>query len=67
MVSLTDIGPIGRQLIDAGIAVHSIGMRNVMNVPFAFFKAQGLLFHLRPDIVQTWMYHADFLEWPQKV
>ena len=36
VVSLTDIGPIGRQLIDAGIAVHSIGMRNVMNVPLHF-------------------------------
>ena len=61
VVSLTDIGPIVRQLIDAGISFNSIGMRNVMNVPFAFLKLRRLLFHFQPDIVQTWMYHADFL------
>ena len=61
VVSLTNSGPIGRQLITAGIAVYSLRMRNMIDAPFAFLKLRGLLSDLKPDIVQTWMYHADFL------
>jgi len=60
VISLTNMGPVGRQLMDTGIAVYSLGITNLINVPFAFFELRNLLVKIKPDIVQTWMYHADF-------
>ena len=60
VISLTNMGPVGRQLMDTGIAVYSLGITNIINVPFAFFELRSLLVKIKPDIVQTWMYHADF-------
>lgn len=60
VISLTNMGTVGRQLMDTGIAVHSLGITNIINVPIAFFKLRSLLVKIKPDIVQTWMYHADF-------
>lgn len=61
VVSLTDIGPIGRQLQKLGIEVHSLGMRSAFDTPFVLWKLTQLIRRLQADIVQTWMYHADFL------
>lgn len=61
VISLTDIGVIGPQLQAQGISVSSVGMRNLLGIP----KTLGILYRTvrqrRPDIVQTWMYHADLL------
>lgn len=59
VISLTGLGCVGKQLLDNGIAVYSLGITSFMHAPFAFRKLRNLLLLLRPDIVQTWMYHAD--------
>jgi len=61
VISLTNHGPLGRQLVNSGVSVHSLGISNLLNVPFAFVKLRKLLIQLQPDIVHTWMYHADLL------
>lgn len=61
VISLTDIGVIGKDLQQQGITVYSLGMHSLWSVPQTFFKLKKCLRSLAPDTVQTWMYHADFL------
>ncbi len=61
IVSLTDFGVIGPQLQVRGTQVFSLGMRSVLDMPIVIWRLRRLLRSERPDIVQTWMYHADFI------
>lgn len=61
VISLTDLGPVGQQLQNVGINVRELGMKNPLLVPSTFFKLRRELKKQKPDIVQTWMYHANFL------
>ncbi|MCO8091498.1 glycosyltransferase [Acinetobacter pseudolwoffii] len=61
VVSLTDLGVVGKTLVDQGIPVYTLGMTSVFKLPVIFFKLKKLIQQVRPDVVQTWMYHADFL------
>ena len=61
VISLTDLGQLGAQLEEQGIEVLTLGTRNLLDFPLAFLKLRKILNCLRPDIVQTWMYHSDFL------
>lgn len=61
VISLTDLGPVGQQLLDSGIHVTSLGMKNSLSIPSTFIKLRRELKKQKSDIVQTWMYHADFL------
>lgn len=61
VVSLTDLGKIGPQLIDQGISVFSLNMRRATDVPQTLYKLTRIIRASRPDIIQTWMYHSDLL------
>ncbi|QOY93616.1 glycosyltransferase [Massilia sp. UMI-21] len=61
VVSLTNLGPIGEQLIARGIEVHTLGLRSPLGLPRVMWSLVFLLRRLKADIVQTWMYHADLL------
>lgn len=61
VVSLTDRGEVGRQLAKQGVAVHCLSMTSIIKGPKTFFRLRTLLQKLRPDLVHTWMYHADLL------
>lgn len=61
VVTLTDLGVMGPELQNKGIMVHSLGMKSLTTSPLIFIKLQRLLKKIQPDVVQTWMYHADFL------
>jgi glycosyltransferase involved in cell wall biosynthesis len=61
VVSLTTTGELGRRLEDAGVDVTATGMRSPWHVPRALWRLRRMILELRPDIVQTWMYHADLL------
>lgn len=61
IISLTDMGVLGEQLTKQGVAVYCLGMSSIMKGPVTFFKLRKLLRELRPDVVHTWMYHADLL------
>lgn len=59
VVSLTPDGPMGQRLRDSGIELTTFDFRKA---PLRhFFDLLTLLRRSRPDIVQTWMYHADML------
>lgn len=61
VISLTELGVVGKQLQDLGVNVVSLGMTNVLTLPRTFLRLRRELKKQQPDIVQTWMYHADFL------
>lgn len=61
VVSLGSVGPIGRELRQKGIAVHTMEMCGATDAPVALYRLRRLLQQLRPNVVQTWMYHADLL------
>lgn len=61
VISLTDLGIIGHDLKEAGIPVHALHMKSALSLIIIFFKLKKILSILKPDVVQTWMYHADFL------
>ncbi|MBE7440640.1 MAG: glycosyltransferase [Spirochaetales bacterium] len=60
VISLTGPGPIGTELMAAGIPVHSVPFRGWKGI-FAAAHLFQLLRRLRPDLAHTWMYHADLL------
>ncbi len=61
VISLTTTGQVGAHLQSAGVSVVALGMLSPIQAPKALFWLIGLLREIRPDVVQTWMYHADFL------
>lgn len=61
VISLTELGVIGPTLREQGVEVYSLGMKSMLFVPSTLLKLRRLLKKIHPDVVQTWMYHADFL------
>ncbi|MEM9804833.1 MAG: glycosyltransferase [Cyanobacteria bacterium P01_D01_bin.56] len=61
VISLTEIGEIGKLIQSSGIPVTALGMRRGIPNPILFWRLVLLLQRCRPDIVHTWMYHADLL------
>ncbi len=61
VVSLTDVGPIGEQILAQGIPVYALFMPNGRVNASGLVKLWRLLYTLRPRILQTWLYHADLL------
>lgn len=61
VISLTDIGPIGNEIRASGIPVWALSMRPGMPSPWTVLKLAQLLRRESPDVVQTWMYHADLI------
>lgn len=61
VVSLTDLGVVGADLRKQGIPVHTLGMNSIFTLPIVFLRLQKLIKQISPMVVQTWMYHADFV------
>lgn len=61
-VAVVSLGAGGRYadiLRDAGIAVIELGMRAGWPSPLGLLRLVRAIRRLAPDIVQSWMYHAD--------
>ena len=61
VVSLTDEGVHGAALREAGAEVHALGMPRGRPTLRGLLALRRLIAESRPDVVQTWMYHADLL------
>jgi glycosyltransferase involved in cell wall biosynthesis len=59
VVSLTNDGIHGAQLRAAGVEVHSLGMRRSLPSPRGLLALTMLMRRAKPDVVMTWLYHAD--------
>lgn len=61
VVSLIDRGRYGPLLEQAGITVETVGLDRGRVTPGGWRRLLRLVRAARPDVVQTWMYHADLL------
>lgn len=67
VVSLCPLGPIAAELTRLGIPVESLGLRRGRVRVGAVGQAAATLRRFRPDVLQSWLYHADLmatLVWP---
>jgi glycosyltransferase involved in cell wall biosynthesis len=61
VISMTTRGPIGEEIAGRGIPVHTLGMRRGLPTPWHLPALVRLLRRTAPDVIQTWMYHADLM------
>lgn len=59
VISLTTLGEVGPMLQARGISVIPLGMSGIFGALHGLIRLVRELRHAKPDIVQTWMYHAD--------
>jgi glycosyltransferase involved in cell wall biosynthesis len=61
VVSLKNLGKIGEELQSRGFEVVALNMRSFLAFPVGIFRLYRIIRQLQPDIVQTWLYHADLI------
>src|SRR5580700_8535621 len=61
VVSMTSPGAIGQSIAEAGIPLRGLGIRRNVPDPVGLLRLRPVLREFRPDILQTWLYHADLL------
>lgn len=61
VISLTSNGPVGAKIARLEIPVKALGMRPGLPSPHAIFRLAKWLKNDPPDLIQTWMYHADLI------
>ncbi|CCH49650.1 glycosyltransferase family 4 protein [Pseudodesulfovibrio piezophilus] len=59
VVSLLDPGPMGDRLREAGFMVEGLGMKRGIPSPMGLLRLMRLIRSWRPEVIQTWLYHAD--------
>ena len=59
VVSLAPLGGMAGTMREQGFPVSSAGLRTVLDLPRALWICRKRILEFKPDIVQTWMYHAD--------
>ncbi len=61
VVSMMDGGKYGPLLLENGIKVHCLNMRPNRISLAGLLKLYRIIRKIKPDVVQTWMYHADLI------
>lgn len=61
VVSLTGYGTVGPALLARGVEVRALEMRSWRDLPSVFLRLVRVIRASNPDVVQTWMYHADLI------
>lgn len=61
VISLQDNGKYGPLLETAGVVVHCLNFPRGRVTWHGFWRLVLMLRHLKPEVVQTWMYHADLV------
>jgi glycosyltransferase involved in cell wall biosynthesis len=61
VVSMTDLGPFSRKIQELGVPLWSLKMRRGIPNPMGIVRLAHWLRQAKPDVIQTWMYHADLI------
>ncbi len=61
VISLRTLGQVGPRLREAGIEVEVMAMNGFAGLALGFVRLVRRIRRLSPDVVQTWMYHADLI------
>ena len=60
VVSMMDGGIYGPRLTELGVSVHTLDMPRGRITAKGMWALYGLILSTKCDVVQSWMYHADF-------
>lgn len=61
VVSLADVGPLDKKIRALGVPVRVLGMRAGIPNPLGLVRLARWFRQDPPDLIQTWMYHADLI------
>jgi glycosyltransferase involved in cell wall biosynthesis len=61
VICMIEPGPMAARLEASGVPVRSLGMQRGSANPFQVLRLARWIRNARPNVVQTWMYHADLL------
>jgi glycosyltransferase involved in cell wall biosynthesis len=61
VISLTGEGPVATKIQALGIPVRTLEMSRSFPGPFAVSRLAKWMRAAQPDLIQTWMYHADLV------
>ena len=61
VISLLDLGKYGQKFKEMGIPTYALNLNKPIYAFSALFKIFKILRSIQPDIVQTWLYHADLI------
>jgi glycosyltransferase involved in cell wall biosynthesis len=61
VISLTTLGEVGPRIASLGIPIEALEMKSSVVALSDFVRLTGRLRSIRPQIVHTWLYHADFI------
>lgn len=61
VICLLHKGPLADRLEKRKVKVQAVGLKSFIALPGDFFRLVRMLRKAKPDLVHTWMYHADLL------
>ena len=61
VISMIGVGPYSKRIQELGVPLWSLGMQRGIPNPIGIVRLVRWLREARPDVIQTWMYHADLL------
>jgi glycosyltransferase involved in cell wall biosynthesis len=61
VVVLKDMGSLGSEIERIGVPVIPLHMKGPFELPRVVLELRAILKKTKPHIVQTWLYHADFV------
>jgi glycosyltransferase involved in cell wall biosynthesis len=61
VISLQTMGTVGSRLQALGVEVEALGMTGSLGLVRGFAGLVRRIREIRPDVLQTWMYHADLV------
>lgn len=61
VISLSTEGPLAERIKEKGIPVYALGMKRSLFDIFLLPRLAYWLWKEKPDVVQTWLYHADLI------
>ncbi len=61
VISLTGEGPLADVLRGLNVPVECLGLKGFFSFPATLLRLTSILRRERPDVIQTWLYHGDFL------
>jgi glycosyltransferase involved in cell wall biosynthesis len=59
VISMTDKGIFGDRIISLNVPLYTLGMELGKPSIKSLWKLQDLLKKIKPDVIQSWMYHAN--------
>lgn len=61
VISMIGLGPFSSKIQELGVPLRSLGMRRGIPNPLNLLRLAKWIREAKPDVVQTWMYHADLM------